>query len=220
MKKVITILALVIGSQVMAQNEDSLVMVELNPVCSGLDTLMRLDQWKMTSAKIDKVKAKYPNNWIPAYYSAYCAVQLSYFDEKATPKLKDLYLDAADKSLEVVKTSCPLKDEIYVLTAMIANARLAVDPQNRWKQYGKIFDDNLELAKKENENNPHIYLAKGFSVYYTPKMFGGGAKNAIDYFKKAQEKFALIKTYSLDKPYWGTMSAPYMIGECEKELKK
>jgi len=220
MKKVIAIAALLIGSQVMAQKEDSLVMVELTPVCSNMDSISTLMGWKMAGAKIDKVKAKYPANWIPAYYSAYAAIQMTYFDEKATPKVKDTYLDKADEYLTVVKATCPLKDEIYVLTAMIANARLAVDPQSRWKEYGKIFDDNLELAKKENENNPHIYLAKGFSVYYTPKMFGGGAKNAYDYFKKSEEKFKLITTYSLDKPYWGFMSTTYMIGECEKEIKK
>ena|SRR6218665_913160 len=220
MKKVIALVALLIGSQAMAQNEDSLVMAELAPVCTNMDTISSLIGWKMTGAKIDKVKAKYPSNWISAYYSAYGAIQMSYFDEKAPAKMKDLYLDAADKSLDVVKAACPLKDEIYVLTAMIANARLAVDPQNRWKEYGKIFEDNLELAKKENENNPHIYLAKGFSVYYTPKMFGGGAKNAVDYFKKAEEKFKLITTYSLNKPFWGYMSTVYMLGECDKELKK
>jgi len=220
MKKVIAIAALLIGSHAMAQNEDSLVMVELTPVCSNMDTISTLVGWKMAGAKIDKVKAKYPTNWISNYYSAYAAVQMSYMDEKAPMKIKDTYLDNAERSMDVVKTTCPLKDEIYVMAAMIANARLVVDGQNRWKEYGKIFEDNLELAKKENENNPHIYLAKGYSLYYTPKMFGGGAKNAYEYFKKAEEKFKLITSYTLDKPYWGYMSNMYMIGECEKEMKK
>ena len=220
MKKVITILALVIGSQVLAQKEDSLIMAELSPVCNNMDTISTLVGWKMAGAKIDKVKAKYPENWIPAYYSTYAAIQMTYFDQTSPAKVKDSYLDAAEKNFEVVKSNCPLKDEVHVLTAMIANARLVIDAQNRWKEYGKIFDDNLEAAKKINADNPHIYLSKGFSVYYTPKMFGGGAKNALEYFNTADAKFKLMKETKLDKPYWGAMSCAYMIGECNKELKK
>lgn len=218
MKKAIVFAVLFGSVQAFAQNVDSTVVVQLTPTCENLDTLSKVEQWKMKSAEIDKVKAQYPDNWIPAYYSAYCAVQMSYFDPNA--KLKDIYLDAADRSLAVVEKSCPLKDEVYVLKAMIANARLAVDPEKRWKEYGKIFEENLELAKKENENNPHIYLSKALSVYYTPKMFGGGAKNAMEYFTKAREKYKLITVQTIDKPYWGSMITEYMIGECEKELKK
>jgi nucleoside-diphosphate-sugar epimerase len=214
MKKIIIALTLLASVPVMAQNVDSLVSAQLAGPCGNLDTLSTIQMWKQRSAEIDKVKNQYPANWIPAYYSAYCAVQMSYFETNV--KLKDIYLDAADKSLAVVKESCPLKDEVFVLTAMVANARLAVDPQNRWKEYGKIFDENLELAKKENENNPHIYLAKGMSVYYTPKMFGGGAKNAMEYFTKAEEKYKLQTETKVEKPFWGKATTEYMIAECKK----
>jgi len=214
MKKVILILAFFGAVQAQAQNTDSLVIAELTPSCTNLDTLQTVMQWKMRQAEINKVKAKYPSHWLPAYYSAYAAIQLSYVDQ--TQALKDLYLDAADADLATVTTSCPLKDEVYVLTAMIANARLAVDPQNRWKEYGKIFDDNLESAKKINEHNPHIYLSKAMSLYFTPKMFGGGAKNALPYFTKAEEKYKLLKEHSVGVPFWGEMTTAYFIGECKK----
>ena len=214
MKKIIFALTVLVTAPTFAQNTDSIVCAQLTPTCSMLDGITKLEDWKMKSAEIDKVKATSPSNWIPAYYSAFCAVQMSYFEVNA--KLKDIYLDNADKMLAVVQESCPLKDEIYVLKAMIANARLAVDPQNRYKEYGKIFDENLELAKKENENNPHIYLVKGYSVYYTPKMFGGGAKNALEYFNKADEKFKLLTESKVEKPFWGAVNTTYMISECKK----
>lgn len=214
MKKVILILALFGAVQVQAQNTDSLVIAELTPSCNNLDTLQTVIQWKMRQAEINKVKAKYPSHWLPAYYSAYAAIQMSYIDE--TQNLKDLYLDAADVDLATVTASCPLKDEVYILTAMVANARLAVDPMSRYKEYGKIFDDNLELARKVNENNPHIYLNKALSLYFTPKMFGGGSKNALPYFTKAEEKFKLLKEHSVGVPFWGEMTTAYFIGECKK----
>lgn len=214
MKRIIIALTLLVSVPAISQNVDSLVAAQLAGPCGNLDTLTTLQMWKQRSAEIDKVKNQYPDNWIPAYYSAYCAVQMSYFETNV--KLKDIYLDAADKSLAVVTKSCPLKDEVYVLTAMIANARLAVDGQSRWKEYGPIFDQNLELAKKENENNPHIYLAKGMSVYYTPKMFGGGAKSAMEYFTKAEEKYKLLTETKVEKPFWGRDLTTYMIGECKK----
>ena len=214
MKKVIVILALVGAVQVQAQNTDSLVIAELTPSCTNIDTLQTVMQWKMRQAEINKVKAKYPSHWLPAYYSAYAAIQLSYIDENQG--LKDLYLDAADADLATVTASSPLKDEVYVLTAMIANARLAVDPMARYKEYGKIFDDNLELARKVNDNNPHIYLTKGLSTFYKPKMVGGGSKAALQYFLDAEKRYKLLTEHSVGVPFWCEMTTAYFIGECKK----
>ena len=49
---------------------------------------------------------------------------------------------------------------------------------------------NLEKAKELNPDNPRIYLQRGISKFYTPKMFGGGKKAAAPYFEKAQGLFA------------------------------
>jgi hypothetical protein len=54
------------------------------------------------------------------------------------------------------------------------------------------------------------------SVYYTPKMFGGGAKNAKPYFIKANDKFALLTNKSIETPYWGEFLSTFMLTECEK----
>jgi len=44
---------------------------------------------------------------------------------------------------------------------------------------------------------------EGIRVYYKPKLLGGGAKNALPMYEKAE---ALYKNESKDdilKPYWG-----------------
>ena len=110
-------------------------------------------------------------------------------------------------------------DEGYVLEAMLANARLAVNPMSRYKKYGDLFKENIDKAKSIQPNNPRIYLLQGNSLYYTPKMFGGGAKNAFPYFEKAGELYKNEKGDDIFKPYWGKKQNADMFGKCTEALK-
>lgn len=215
MKQVILTVILAFTLQANAQDD---IKRELDPICATFDSTYTLEGWKAKSEQLALVKAKYPENWMPAYYFAYTCIQMSYF-ETALP-LKDVLVDNAEEQLGKIE-NCPLKDEINIMKAMIANARIGADPENRWKKYGPIFDENLKAAKVINENNPHIYLLKGISTFYTPKMFGGGAKNAQTYFDKAKAKYDLITSTDVDKPYWwGRSTNNYFFGEIAKELNK
>jgi len=215
MKQLILTVVLAFTLQANAQDE---IKKELDPICATFDSTYTLEGWKAKSDQLSLVKGKYPENWMPAYYFAYSCIQMSYFEP--TLSMKDAYIDNAEEQLAKIET-CPLTDEVHIMKAMIANARIGADPENRWQKYGKIFDDNLKSAKAINENNPHIYLLKGISTFYTPKMFGGGAKNAKTYFEKAKTKYDLITYKDADKPYWwGRNTCNYFQGEVEKELAK
>ncbi len=107
------------------------------------------------------------------YYVALSKTVLSYMEKDAAKR--DAYLDEADKEKEdAVSILGKESDETYVLGAMIANARLAVDPMNRWQKYGQIFSADLESAKDLNPDNPRMYYLQGTSKYFTPKAYGGG----------------------------------------------
>lgn len=213
MKKVLFML-LSFGATTGFGQDQQAVIDRLTPICHGIDSTKSVESWKSKLAFIQAVQAENGDNWIPAYYNAYCSLQLAYAE--TNNDIKELYVDAAEAMLPQIEAGCKMMDEIYVMKAMIANARMAVDPQNRWKEYGKIFDENLAKAKTINENNPHIYLLKAMSLFYTPKMFGGGPKNAKPYFIKATEKFALLTNKSIDNPYWGEFLSANMLAECEK----
>jgi hypothetical protein len=165
--------------------------------------------------KLVLIAKKFPAEWVTNYYAAYSRIQLSYMDPNTDKK--DPYLDEADQYLsETIHLLGKETDETHVLSAMLANARMAVKPQSRWMKYGKIFEDQMDEAKKLNANNPRIYLQKGISKFYTPKPFGGGAKVAAPYFEKAQELFAKETDNDITVPYWGKPANKYFLSQLKK----
>lgn len=176
---------------------------------SGNNPQMRMDQ----ANKLVLIAKKYADEWAPQYYAAYSRVQLAYNDKLDAAK-RDAYLDEADGYRDAaVQILGKNTDETYVLSAMIANGRLSVDGRNRWQKYGKIFDENLDQAKELNPDNPRIYVLRGISKFYTPKMFGGGSKAALPYFEKAKDLLDKEAKDDITKPYWGASTNDYFIGK-------
>jgi len=168
--------------------------------------------------KLILIAKKYPSEWAPQYYAAYSRIQLSHMEQDEAKK--DAYVDEAENYLaEAVRLLGKETDETHVLAAMVANARMAVKPQSRWQKYGKIFDEQLDQAKALNPNNPRIYLERGISKFYTPKMFGGGKKAATPYFEKAQELFAKESAGDMAKPYWGQPANKYFLEQIKGDEK-
>jgi hypothetical protein len=158
------------------------------------------------SNRLGLIAKKFNTEWTAGYYAALSKIMLNYEEPDATKK--DAYLDEAEDYLAAATTLADKNDkntqsEIYAITAMLANARLGVDPQKRWQKYGKIFESNLEKAKEANPENPRIYFLKATSTFFTPKMFGGGPKKALPYFEKADGLFAKQSHDDITKPFWG-----------------
>jgi hypothetical protein len=165
-------------------------------------------------AQFDLAANKWSGDWAANYYAAWAKAIISYLEPDK--KRKDLLLDDADKYLEKVKSINDSADETYVLAALVANARLSVDGGTRWKKYGDIFNKDLEKAKEKNAQNPRIYYLKGVSTFYTPKAFGGGKKNAKEYFDKATPLFTAQDKSSILKPYWGEKQNQDYLKQCNE----
>lgn len=216
MKKVLFVFALIFSGLLFSQDNKAEMIKEANVLLTDLDSIRTVDGWKAKMAQFTDLKAKYPGSWIPSYYISFCAIQASFVESDKAIELKDSYIDLAENEWVGVESLCEQKDIVHVMNALIANARLGVDPQNRWQKYGKVFEENLKAAKEVNEANPHIYYLKGVALFYTPKMFGGGAKNTLPYLEKAKERFEKLTTHSAEAPYWGEMYNNYFISECKK----
>lgn len=188
----------------------------------AFDTTMSDPEQKMAKAnKLELIAKKWNDQWAPHYYNAYAKAQLSFMMGQAQEDMakRDAILDEADAELdEAISILGEETSETYVLKAMLAQARMAVDGRNRWQEYGKKFEDNLKLAKEKNEQNPRIYYLKGTGVMFTPKAFGGGAKNALPYFEKAEPMFAAEQTDDMNDPFWGHMANKYFIEMANKQL--
>lgn len=179
------------------------------------DQNVKIDQ----SNKLALIAKKWDGEWVTHYYLSFSKTVLSYIEKDATKR--DAYLDEAEKereeSVSILKKE---NDETYVLAAMIANARMAVDPMNRWQKYGQLFTQNLESAKDLNPDNPRMYYLQGVSKLFTPKAYGGGKKVAQPYFEKADVLFAKETASDITKPYWGKDHNTRFLEECKKEDKE
>jgi tetratricopeptide (TPR) repeat protein len=204
MKKSLILIAVLLLTQVglYAQDFNATLAQTVHSFFTGKDNTEKIN----SSNKLTLISKKFSEEWSASYYAALSKIMLSY-EEHVTEK-KDAYVDEAEEYLNKATTLCPkdnkiLQSEIYTLTAMVANARLAVNPMKRWQKYGKIFDENLEKAKENNADNPRIYFLKGTATFYTPKMVGGGKKKALTYFEKANALFEKEKKGDILSPYWG-----------------
>ena len=99
---------------------------------------------------------------------------------------------------------------------MFDNARLASSPAMRLKKYGDLFNELVEKARLLQLNNPRIYYLKGNSVYYTPKMVGGGAKT---FYERAETLFTNVSNDDLFKPYRGQKQNEQMLEKCKDDLE-
>ncbi len=219
MKKMILMSAMVVSAAISATAQDIKPMLE--KVFPAFDTTWNQEVKIEQSNKLGLIAKKFDREWVAHYYLAYSKAVLSYNEKEAAKK--DAYLDEAEKELEDAKSILGKhNDETHVLAAMIANARMGVDPMNRWQKYGSIFSENLKEAKEINENNPRMYYLQGVSKFFTPKQFGGGKKAALPYLEKADALFAIEAKANKDitQPHWGKEANDHFLSECKKEDKE
>lgn len=191
---------------------------DLKMSVDDLDSAKNMNEWLSASNRLGLIAKKYSNQWAANYYACYSLTVLSFMEKDG--KKKDAYLDNAEVFLNKTKEDYKTEnDEIYVLTAMYDNARLAAQPAIRYMTFGKLFNKNIEKAKSLRTNNPRIYYLKGNSIYYTPKMFGGGAKNALVHFEKAKMLYQNVPKDDIFKPYWGEKQNEQMLKKCREEIK-
>jgi hypothetical protein len=187
----------------------------------AFDTTMNMTVKVEQSNKLALIAKKWDAEWVTHYYLAYSKAQLSYMEKDAAKR--DAYLDEAEKEMEDAVTILKKdNDETYVLAAMIANARMAVDGMNRWQKYGPLFSQHLESAKGVNAENPRMYYLNAVSKFFTPKQFGGGKKAALPYFEKAEGLFTkeMAMNKDISQPHWGKDKNAYFMELCKKEDKE
>ena len=191
----------------------------LQATWNALDTTNAPEAKLQLVNKLTLIAKKWPNEWSTHFYACVGKVFAAY-DERDEAK-HDALLDEADKERdEAVSLLGKENDETYVVSAMIANCRMMVNPMQRWQKYGKLFEDNLKNAKDINPSNPRMYYLKAVSTMFTPKNFGGGKKAALPYFEKADGFFAKEDGKDITKPYWGKTHNTYFLAQCKIEDKE
>ncbi|MCU0451086.1 MAG: hypothetical protein MUC97_14810 [Bernardetiaceae bacterium] len=163
--------------------------------------------------QFERIATAEPDQWLPAYWSAYCFLNGFYLTKDE--KLQEMALDKTETWIDKLADLQPENDEVAVLTAWYYQARLSASPATGWMRFGGKITKNIEKAKQLNPENPRAYLVEGQNAYYTPTTFGGGKQVALPLFKTSQEKFAKFTAPSPLHPDWGQFLLARYIKSCE-----
>ncbi|MGV3557450.1 hypothetical protein [Larkinella arboricola] len=212
MKKTILslMMAVLVFFQAYAQNEKYTKAME--DAITSLTYTSPMPELQQTAGQFERIANAETAEWLPAYWASYTYMMLSF--KETDNGRKDAMLDKANEFYKKIAGQQADNDELMVLAAALASARLAVDGENRWQEYVPVFQANLDKAKQKNPTNPRIYLLEGQSLYYTPEQFGGGKTVACPLLKQAAEKFATFKPASTIHPNWGLDTNQYLLSQC------
>ncbi|GAB2875055.1 hypothetical protein [Hymenobacter ruber] len=157
---------------------------------------------KAVAAKLERAATVAPTDWLPRYYQAYALV-VNAFTSKEDGDAKDKTLDQAEAALAQARQLHGDESELLTLQAYAYQARLSIAPMARSQQYSEMVGEAVAKAQALNPANPRPYLVEANNVYFTPKMFGGGAEAAKPLYDQAQAKFAAFKPAGPLMPNWG-----------------
>jgi hypothetical protein len=164
--------------------------------------------------KMERIAATEKAEWLPNYWVAYCCLIDSYSEPDAGKK--DQLLDKADIYLENTDKLVKDNEEVEIMRANLASARMAVNAAERWQKYGGKVGMALNAAKKLNSENPRIALMEAQGIFYTPENFGGGKEKSKPIFEKSIQQFSKFKPASTIHPNWGEMTAKWMLSQTDK----
>jgi hypothetical protein len=209
MKKLMILLFLALTLKAHAQTIEEAIQTTLSQFNPG-------DRTAMMAAvnRFDLIAKKWNTDWVSHYYAAYAKTIAGATETDMTKKAQ--FFNEAEKSLEAAKeTGAAENDEVYALLAMISSNRIGLDPE-AWQKHMEVYNTNLSKAKQLRKENPRIYYIEGISKFYTPEAYGGGKKNALIYFEKAEEYFKKETKNDIRKPYWGQEHNETMLKGCRE----
>lgn len=213
MKRILLILAFVLpGIGLLAQSDK--YNTAMTQQIAKMDAAMQNGSFGELANSFERIGEAEKTQWLPYYYAAYCQVMLA-ITEKDKSKV-DVLADRAEALITKSETIAGAENsEISVVKSMVASARMMVDPQSRWMQYGQVSASHLEKAKQLDPSNPRPVYLEGQSKFYTPQEFGGGKAVAAPIFEKALTLFDSFKPASGIHPAWGKEATRYFLAQCK-----
>jgi hypothetical protein len=185
---------------------------------SKIDSAMNVGSMLDAANGFERIAFAEKDKWLPYYYSAFMLTLASFTD--TTADNKDGYLDKADIFINIADSLEEDESEIYVLKGMIAQARMQIDPMNRWMKYGAISNNNFTKAMKLDTLNPRPEYLQGVSLYYTPEQFGGGPAPAKRLLEKSLDKYNQFVPDNDLMPNWGREMTEQMLEQINAESKE
>lgn len=201
MKSLLTFLVVVLCFTSINRADDEKYVAAMKKNLIQMDSMKTVDDMVDLTNAFIRIASAEKDKWLPYYYATQLFVLTSFTD--TVNSKKDGYLDEAVKILAIADSLQPKESEIYVLKGLICQARLQIDPMNRYMQYGFEMNENFEKAIALDPTNPRPEYLKGVTLFYTPEQFGGGAKVAKPLLESALKKFNDFVPKNELMPHWG-----------------
>lgn len=167
------------------------------------------------SNNFERIAKAEKDKWEPYYYSAFCRVIASFMD---TVKAKrDSYIDKADDMITLADSLKPENSEIFTMKGFIGQARMTIDPMNRWQRYGASSMGDIQKAKKLDAANPRPDYLIGQSLLYTPENFGGGKAKALPVLEESLAKYKEFKPADSIAPNWGQKQVEDLLAKIKEK---
>jgi hypothetical protein len=184
-----------------AQTDDSKYEKAMKKNLAEIDSARDYTSILNVANGFERIAFAEKDKWLPYYYTSFMYVLAGYTD--TTTSKKDGYLDKADLFINIADSLEQDDSEIFTLKGMIAQARMQVDPMNRWMKYGAESTSNFNKAMSLDTLNPRPEYLMGVGLFYTPEQFGGGPKTAKPLLEKSLEKFNQFVPENDLMPNWG-----------------
>ncbi|MCF6332502.1 MAG: hypothetical protein L3J11_04380 [Draconibacterium sp.] len=210
MKKIIalTILFAAFTSTVFSSNYEEVMKTNIDKMLS----LTSSTELIALANQFERIANTEKTEWLPGYYSAYCFVRSTFFDEMKNDE-KHQQLDKAQKIIDQLVKSNKKESEVFALQALVYQLRIT--DMSKGYKYSKLATEAIGVAKKLNPENPRVYYLRGSNTFHTPKMFGGGAEKAKPDLEKASKMFETYKAENELLPSWGSLHNNQLLSKCK-----
>ena len=180
---------------------DSLYDKTMTNALTQLDSAKNVQQLQQCKNLFERVAQKYSQEWLPAYYAAFCGINSVFYDMKS--ERNEAFLSEAEAQIEKLYTFPKAdKSEINTLKAYYLTALTAMNPQvNGIKYFSKIIR-LYETAMKENAENPRPVILLADYERRLPNFIRSKKRIYADEIVKAKSLFAKEQP-NIEKPYWG-----------------
>ncbi len=170
------------------------------------------EEFKAVAQKFERIAEVDKDQWLPYYYAALvksimCITMLE--------KDVDGLADNANATLDKAEALSPNNSEIYCVRSLIATAKLIVNPQARYMEYGPMIDKFLEKAIAADASNPRPYYIQASNLVNTPEQYGGGCSPAKPLAEKALALYNSFKPASAIHPTWGKETTEQILNKCK-----
>ena len=197
MKRIVTLCCLLVGLMGLAQDVETMLTEKIKV----LDKSYKTPELQPLANDFERVALAAPTNWLANYYTAYVNIRIA---DLSQGDVIDTYCNQAEKYLKIAEG---LNDadvsEINALYAYLYSTKVKVNPMFRGSKYGKISKEYIDKAIKTNADNPRPYVIRAIGIFFTPKVFGGGAEKAKPFLDRATQKYEVFTPKTPNHPHWG-----------------